>query len=223
MRADPDATKRVIGDHTVWEIIEAAEEEDFEELDIDTSGFGDFGMEEEEEDEEEDKGPLLSNAAFTVAYGHLLVASHLDYMEDVLATGTRVALIETKDYTRVDNALTGIGAGDNSFRFFARTDKSFQPTYELLRQGKMPEAKTLFGNLLNRIMGPEEEGVLREQRIKGDKLPEFEKVRGYLGPAGSYVRSLDDGWLIEGCVLPKLDDGTEAAGPMVSRQIHDRR
>ena len=136
--------------------------------------------------------------------GHLLVASHLDFLDEVLKrAGSQLSLGKTTDYLAVNEALTKLGAGNNSFRYFTRTDKAYHPTYELVRQGKMPEAETILGSLLNKWFEPDEEGVLREQQIKGKKLPEFEKVRASFGPAGLYVDSEDDGWFITGCLLRK--------------------
>jgi hypothetical protein len=43
---------------------------------------------------------------------------------------------------------------------------------------------------------------LREQRIPGEKLPEFDLIRHYFGPAGIYVLSEDNGWYVCGCILP---------------------
>jgi hypothetical protein len=224
MGSDPDAKKRMVGDKTVWEIVENAEPADFEELDIAGPGFGDFGDEEEEEEEEEDRGPLLSHAAFTVAHGHLMVASHLDYLEEILLQdGTQRPLEKTKDFVMVDNVLKQLGAGTDSVHYFTRTDKAYHPTYELIRQGKMPESETLFANLLNRVLGPEEEGLLREQQLEGDKLPSYDKVRDYLGPSGLFVNSEDDGWFAAGALLTKPAGGMQAAGPIVSRRSNERR
>ena len=36
--------------------------------------------------------------------------------------------------------------------------------------------------------------MLREQKIDGRQLPDYEAVRRYLGPAGMFLRSEDDGW-----------------------------
>lgn len=223
MAADPDAKKRVIGNHTVWEIIEQEAPVEVEELNIASPGFGEFGNEQEEE-EEEDRGPLLSHAAFTVGFGQLLVASHMDYLEEILNRGAgQQALDNTKDFVMINHALTKIGAGQDAVRYFSRMDKEFYPTYELIRQGKMPESETLLGDALNRLFGPEEKGVLREQQIRGDKMPDYDKVRVYLGPSGVFVQSEDNGWFVGGCVLKKPADGMEAAGPMVSRRVNERR
>jgi hypothetical protein len=93
----------------------------------------------------------------------------------------------------------------------------------LIRQGKMPESETLFANLLNRLLGPEEEGLVREQQLEGDKLPDYERIRDYLGPSGLFVNSEDDGWFAAGALLTKPGDGMEAAGPIVSRRANERR
>ncbi len=98
-------------------------------------------------------------------------------------------------------------SGAAAARFFIRTDEAYRPIYELLRQGKMPESETLLGRLLNRLLTPsddEEEGILRKQKIDGRKLPDFEMVRRYFSPAGTIVRSSDDGWFIVGATLSKL-------------------
>ena len=87
--------------------------------------------------------------------------------------------------------------GPVAARCFVRTDEAYRPTYELLRQGKMPEAETILGRLLNRLLTSpedEDEGVLRKQKIDGRQLPQFEMVRRYFSPAGTVVRSSDTGW-----------------------------
>ena len=67
----------------------------------------------------------------------------------------------------------------------------------------MPEAKTLLAKLLNRLLGPDEKGILREQQIDGSKMPDFDAVRRYLGPSGMYAQSEADGWYLAGCLLSK--------------------
>jgi len=221
MKADPGAKSRVIGKYTVWEIIEDQSPAEVEELDIAGAGFGEFEADEEEEDGER---PLLTHAAFTVGFGQLLVASHVDFIEEIVNRGASQQTLETtKDFVMIDHALTKIGAGRDAVRYFTRTDKEYYTTYELIRTGKMPESETLLGSVLNRLFGPDEKGVLREQQIRGDKMPDYEKVRVYLGPAGLFVQSEDNGWYVAGCLLKKPADGMEPAGPMVSRRGDERR
>ena len=199
MEADPDANMRMIGKQKVWEIQRENNEMDVEELDIGGIGFGNT-----EEEEDEEAAPLLEHAAMTVAYGYLIVASHLDYMEELFpVSGTNKKISDAADFLRVQQQLAALGAGVNSARLFSRTDKAYHTTYDLIRQGKMPESESMLGMALNRLLGPEERGVLREQQIQGGKLPEYDKIRHYFGPAGIYALSEDNGWFVSGCVLPK--------------------
>ena len=46
-------------------------------------------------------------------------------------------------------------------------------------------------------------GELREQQIDGTELPDYDAVRRYLGPAGFYIRTLEDGWMATGALLSK--------------------
>jgi len=116
-------------------------------------------------------------------------------------------------------------SGDVAFRAFVRTDEAYRPTYELLRQGKMPESETLLGRVLNRLLTTpedEDEGVLRKQQIDDRALPSFEMVRRYFSPLGTAVRSIDTGWVVVGATLSKrtiqvqneaAPDAVTAVGP----------
>ncbi len=202
--ADPDAEKREIDGQIIWEIIADAAPADVEEIQIEGAGFDPFEEGANAGGPAETERKILPNSAITVLHGHLVVASHVDFIVDLLERplGSDV-LSDAADYQLVQDALVKIGAGSNSFRFFTRTDEAYRPTYELIRQGRMPEAKSVFGKILNQLLGPDEKGILREQQIDGSKMPEFDAVRRYLGPAGVYVHSEDNGWFVAGCLLSK--------------------
>ncbi len=203
MESDPHARRREHGEHVVWEILNEPPVE-VETVQIEGAGFG-FEFEPTEVVPEENDKPLIPNAAVTVAYGQLLVANNIDYMFEVLdlpaADSQRVHTMD--DYLQVGQALEKLGLDEAAFRLFTRTDQAYRPTYELTRQGKMPESETLLGKLLNQIWQPDEEGQLRRQYLDGTKMPEFAEVEKYLGPAGVFVRSEEDGWSIVGCLLEK--------------------
>jgi hypothetical protein len=61
------------------------------------------------------------------------------------------------------------------------------------------------GKLLNAMFTSEdaEEGEIREQQLDGSKLPEFQVVRRYLGPTGFFIRTVEEGWSVSGCLLTK--------------------
>jgi hypothetical protein len=223
-RNDPQARKRVFRDRTIWEITqEEGLVEEEPELMIEGAGFvvaegegGDAVAAESAEVAQDAKkkpaggaappaGPQkMPNMAITVHEGHLVVATHVDFVEDLIAqNGNPMNLGSMEDYGRVRQALTKLGSQNDSFRFFARTDESYRATYELLKQGRLPEAETMFAHILNAMMVPGEEGGVRKQAIDASKLPDFDQVKKYLGPGGVYAQSEEDGWLVVGCLLKK--------------------
>lgn len=200
MSKDPDAKKRVFDGQVIWEIINDDTTVEVERLNIDGAGLGGG-----DEGTEEPSRPMLPNSAITVAQGHLIIASHVDYVVDVLKRVSQSgSLSSTPDFQRMTAELEKLDAASDSARFFARTDESYRPAYELVRQGKMPEAESLFGKLLNQMLGSNEDGSPRHQQIDGSKMPDFERVQRYLGPIGGFMRSEVDGWSITGCILPKV-------------------
>ena len=217
MSNDPEAKERSFEGYKFWEIINDESESFTQETDgsdpfdefgdgLDAGGFGD------DDDDDEDSAPDqeradIPNSAVVVAHGYLIIASHVDFVEDMLKqVNDREKLAAAADFNEVQNALEKMGAGADSFRYFTRTDEAYRPTYELTQQGKMPQSETLLGKLLNRILTTADDakaGVTRKQQIDGSKMPDFQMVRRYLGPGGAYVRTQDEGWYIEGCLLKK--------------------
>ena len=197
MQNDPNAQKRMVGDTVVWEIVEEEIEEPELEIEL---GFDDFEAEEEEETVQS-----LPTSAVTVAHGRLILSSHFDFIERILTESDhRETLAGSIDYQTVNAALASLGGSSTSVQTFSRTDEEFRGTYELLKQGKMPESKTLVGRILNSILDEDtDDEELREQQIDARKLPEYQMVRRYLGPAGMFVVSHEDGWSITGCFLSK--------------------
>jgi hypothetical protein len=202
MKADPNAQKREYQGLTLWEILPPTEE--VPELDIALEPAapkaGHAG--------DKLQNTAMSTSAVCVTKGHLFIASHLTYLKEILdqQKGGQEKLASATDYQEVDATLTRLLEGPISVKCFRRSDETYRPSYELLRQGKMPESETLLGRLLNRLLTPpedEEEGVLRKQKIDGKQLPPFETVRRYFSPGGTVVRSLDDGWLVVGATLTK--------------------
>lgn len=201
MKADPNAEQKEFEGKVVWEIKPA--EADIPELEID------FEPAAEESADGGVKETAMTHSAVCVTDGHLLVASHLTFLEKMLAAKAKGdQLSDAPDFREVEVTLNQLLPGPVAARCFRRTDEAYRPTYELLRQGKMPESETLLGRLLNRLLTTpedEEQGVLRKQRVDGRQLPPFEMVRRYFSPAGIVVRSLDDGWFVVGATLTKQE------------------
>lgn len=205
MQKDPDAKARKSGNHIIWEILSEEQEVEVRALQIEGIGGGD---DEEEEEEEEEAKPVLPNSAITVTgagdHGYLIVSTHVEFIAEVLKDWNNPQpLLAAADHQALDLALRNLGGDGRSFRVFSRSDEAYRATYELIRQGKMPQAESFLGRVLNRFLGPDQPGVQRKQVIDGSKMPEFDKVKKYLGPGGAFANSMDDGWLITGCLLAK--------------------
>lgn len=202
---DPYARKLDVNGHTIWEMLNE-EEEEMPTVVIDGIGLTPIpGMDAAAKPQADGSEPrILKTAAIGVVHGQLIVTSQLDLMERIVSQeAPDQSLGNSVDYQIVNRALQALGAGEDSFRFFSRTDEEYRASYELIRHNQMPESQSLVGRLLNRLLGSDEDGVLRQQQIDGEKLPEYQVVRRYLGPAGIYVHSADDGWMVTGVMLSK--------------------
>jgi hypothetical protein len=150
----------------------------------------------------------------------MFISSHADFLHRVLAdANVNDKLSGAGDFQEAERVMTELLPGPISAKFFVRTDEAYRPVYDLVKQGQMPQAETLLGRLLNRLLTPpesEDEGILREQKIDGTKLPEFEMVRRYFGPSGMVVRSDDDGWFLVGATLSKQTTQARANSSQLS-------
>ena len=208
MKTDPDVKLREFEGYDIWEIVE---EEHHGPPEIPTitipslTGEDAAGPEEPAEDAQQDEDVrLLPHAAVTVAHGHLFVASHIDFLEKVLKpVEERETLNPSLDYRLVDGAIEQMGIAGKCAMVFSRTDEEYRPTYELIRQGKMPQGETMLARVLNAIFSTGKKGEFRPQKIDGEQMPEYDVVRRYLGPAGMAVSSEPNGWFFKGFTLKK--------------------
>jgi hypothetical protein len=207
---DPTVKKREINGQVVWEFVE-------DETPEPAAPVIDFGggpaaapahpmrrKKKGGDEEEEERKRLLPHAAVTIWQGHLMIASHKDFLMKVIDPAEKaVVLADDAEYRRVIAALDKFDPKKKCFRFFSRTDEEYRPTYELIRKNKMPESESMLAKLLNGVFGEAKKGVARTQRIDGSQLPDYEVVRKYLGPAGMQITSEPQGWYLKGFTLTK--------------------
>jgi len=199
LQADPTARREEVRGVAVWEIVNEIDEEDLVlTVEFQSPGLG-FGAPKEEETKEQP--PALPNSAVAVVDGKLLISSHADYLKEVVAGPAQSRLAGMSDYIRVNDALEQLGAGNECSRLFSRSDETYHATYELVRSGRMGESESLLGRLL-RLSKSESGADRRKPAVDGSKLPEFEQVRRYLGPAGMFTETHETGWTITGSLLP---------------------
>jgi hypothetical protein len=200
---DPTVKMRDVKGQIIWEFVE----DETPPMEVPQIELGDSPAPApaapEKNDDEKERKRLLPHAAFTVWNGHLMVASHIDFLLKIIAPPKKINLLKDDVDYKVVNAEIKKFQPAKCFQFFSRTDEEYRPTYELIRQNKMPESEALFAKLLNALFGEGKEGEVRQQRIDGSKLPEYQVVRRYLGPAGLQVTTEPDGWYLKGFTLSK--------------------
>lgn len=208
LKDDKEIHRREHNGHVIWESVPVAPTE------VPTISLravpplGGAEREPPEDQGDEERKPFFPNASVTVAYGQLLVGSHYDFLIKVLdkadQNDERETLAHDVEYRVVAAMLKKLGAGEDCVRSFSRTDEEMRATYELFRQGKMPEAQTMLARVLNSLMGVNKQGQLRTQQFDGSKLPDYDFVRRALGPAGMFGRSEPTGWFAKGFLLGRL-------------------
>jgi hypothetical protein len=209
MKVDPNARRREFNNHVIWEMVE---EENALPMVVIENQPGLTEIAAKPADEEKDNEPRLPpNSAVSVAHGQLLWATNIDLIIKILSQPQgQEPLSDSVDLKLVQEELRKFTAAESSAMTFSRTDEEYRSVYELFRQGRMPESETMFGKLLNLILGDNKAGVPRTQRLDGSKLPDFEAVRRYFGPAGVTINSEENGWFLTGFTLNKQPTETPA-------------
>jgi hypothetical protein len=158
-----------------------------------------------------DENPrVFPHAALAVTKGHLFIASHLDFLVKILhSRQSRELLCNDLDYRTVEQEIAKLPPEETCLHFYSRTDEEYRPTYELVRQNKMPESENMLARMLNNLFAEGKKKVRREPKLDGSKLPEYEVVRHYLRPAGMQVTSEPDGWFLKGFTLAKPEGSGE--------------
>jgi hypothetical protein len=198
MKVEPDATPVDFEQHRIW-VVAREDEADLASfgIDEDLNSFDESGSEEEEEQ------PWLNNWAIAIHDDFLMFSSHAEMIKDAIKAKPGASpLVEQLDFARAQSKIESISKGrPNCFWNIDRADLSFRMQYELFRQDKLPQSRSMLASIVDRILRPKKEMKDEVQKVKGDLLPPFEEIRKYLLPGGSVVETQDDGWSIQSFVL----------------------
>ena len=196
MDGDPSATPHEVGSMTLWEVKP-------KEPGQRPAGKGRPRPTRQRKTPTRQPVALKSSSGVAVVNGHLYVASHYDLLVSIL-TSKQPPLADSADFQMVNQRLALLGAAKTCVRGFIRRDEASRGNYELLKAGKMPQSKTVLGQVLNTLLTSEHApGAAREPELDGASLPSYDVISRYLGPAGSYLTSEKDGILFVGCALKK--------------------
>jgi hypothetical protein len=233
LKNEANVRRREVAGFTVWEVVPEQQAARTESLVIEVPGgrvqHADSEVEEyvafqpgksrfkqrgkRTQKQQQQQQRVIQNLALTVAYDHLFVSSHVDLLERVLKQagaqqdagdgGKTDNLSAAADYSRVAEEMKTLGAGSVAAKFFSRSDEALRINYELLRTNAMPKSQSILGKILNEMLADGKPGTVRRARLDGSKLPPYDAVRRYLGPAGTFVVTEEDGWLVTGFMLAK--------------------
>jgi hypothetical protein len=203
MEAEKSARRREFEGFVIWELVDSESEVPVLEVESPV-GVAITHSESNSPQHGNREERFLSTTAVCVAQGHVFLSSHIEFLKQVLMQSRNADNLASSDeFRQVAAQAPLLGIGPIWLRAFSRTDEDFRPTYELIRTGQMPQSESMMGKLLNSLLGDGKSGAVRKQQIDGSGLPDFESVRRYFGPGGSFATSTGDGWMSIGFMLPK--------------------
>jgi hypothetical protein len=148
---------------------------------------------------------FFDKGALTVAQGCIFISNNMDDLALALDPSHKETSVgKSEDYAAHIQLLEKLdaGKGDHFMQIFAHSGDLIEPTYELIRQGKMSESQTILGVVIREAIASPENKATQKNIFNGALLPEFEKIRQYFGTAGVVGTVEDGGWLIEGVQIP---------------------
>jgi hypothetical protein len=211
LRNDPDAEEFNFEGKRIWKVSREEDTTLGSDIDEDMGVFGagedfgsDFGDDEDQFDEDAaDEQPWLSNWAITVHDDYLLFASNADVIVQTLQSNRAISELTENAAYRSAHEKIGSLLSDrpNAMWKVSLNDRAFQMQYELFRQGKLPQSRSMVASILDRLIRPKKELEDTQQKVSGNKLPPFASIEKFLLPSGSVVETKDNGWLIQSFVL----------------------
>jgi hypothetical protein len=215
MKNEPDASPEDFGDVRIWKV--AREDDANDSLKVETDF--DFGPKKSKSTKEKEQAeePLLNNWAITIASlksatganeQYLMFASHAEMIKEAITIGRAAKADDSfekqADVARVIKELTSLANNQPGCVWaINRSDLAFRMQYELFRQDKLPQSRSMLATVLDRILRPKDELKNVSQEVKGDKLPPFDQIREFFTPGGGRVTTQADGWAYQGFILGK--------------------
>ena len=208
MASEGDVRTVKVGEHVIWETVKpVAAKATAGALGADDADDA-AGSRRSRQRERQENDSVWPNLSVAVAHGHIFLASHRDFLEQVLSNPRTSAIAEEGGYQDVAAELKKLLGGERALCSFSRTEKMIRPAYELLRAGRLPESKSLAGTLLTRLLdgerqqgGRPQDPPRRKQKVDGSSLPEFEQISRYFGVNGMSMQSTPEGWYLVGVGL----------------------
>lgn len=150
---------------------------------------------------------IIKGGVFGVANSCLFVSNDAQYLRAKLQTtanGSSSSIVDSPWHQRAVEILDAETAKTNGLfiQGYGRNVDGLRANYELFRQGKTPEGKTLTSKLVNAIINaPDQAGNAQKQRlpkIDGSTLPPFDEIVDKIGFNAFFGALEDDGYFYKG-------------------------
>ncbi len=202
MEVEPDASlMEGVEGAEVYRVLKSDEPADFDSKLFDDLGLG-------EEPNTNAPPPLLNQWAITVIGsqdkpgGYLVFSSHPELLVETanrMIANPAQGLGDTAEFKLIGEQLIAIGCDEFAMQRMVRMDVAFRAKYMLLRDGKLRDSDSLMATIFKRAF--EKVKVEGDDPLGAKKLPPFETIEKYFRPAGTFLRTTDDGWMLDGFLL----------------------
>jgi hypothetical protein len=144
----------------------------------------------------------------------------VDFVKEMIArTSDAPSLSNEPDTAFIRQQLAELGSQGASLEAYSRISDQLLVSYNLLREGKMPESQSLIGRFLNEMLTSPEDVEPRKQRLDGTHMPPFDEVEQGLGNVGAFLKAEKDGWWVVGVALRRSpEEPAKIATPAKSSQ-----
>lgn len=149
---------------------------------------------------EKPEGPM-AHAAIAVENGYLIVASKKEFLAQLLLTTPTQSLKDTIGFKRT-MAVVQKRCGNSACVWgYSPMENRFRLNYELFKEGKSVESKTLLSRIVKAISGAEKMNQSQPIKVDGSSLPPFDQIKSYFGTSGCFFKMEEDGFGFEEFVL----------------------
>ncbi|MBR5242864.1 MAG: hypothetical protein IKW13_01385, partial [Thermoguttaceae bacterium] len=144
---------------------------------------------------------IIEGAVFGVANGCLFVSNDVQYLRAKLkeTEAGAATIMDSPEHERVLALLASETRKTNGLfiQGYARNVDGLRANYELFRQGKTPEGKTITSKLLKAILSSPDQRY-DSQKIDGSALPPFDEANVQVGASAFFGSVESDGFFFKG-------------------------
>lgn len=187
---DPTVLPAKIGQYNIWQCVPKKKT---------SIGSGTRSSLSKTAKKEKPEGPM-AHAAFTVENGYLIIASKPEYLAQLLSAQAQ----PLKDSISFKQTMAEVQkrCGNSACIWaYSPTENSYRLNYELFKQGKKAENKTILARLV-KMVSNSRSAQAQQIDVDGSSLPPFDQIKNYFGPSGGYTKIEADGFSFEEFVLP---------------------